>query len=236
MTDLLVIVPTRGRPERFAEFLKAWEDTTDGTAWLLACVDNDDQSRYRYPILDGSYGCYSVSPPFGFAPRLDTEAVRHSRGVPDPFAIASLNDDHLPRTPGWDGRMVEALRDLGSGIVYGNDLLQYEDLPTAPAITSDIIRALGFMCPPGLRHVYIDNFWRSLGIRLERLRYLPDVVIEHCHWGVLDEHGERKAAWDATYEAGSTNEIQVSDLATWSAYRASEQFTADVERVRKAIA
>ena len=236
MTDLLVIVPSRGRPDRFRDFLAAWEATTE-SAELLVALDVDDPTIAHYPRSDVAH--YEIGEPQGFAPRLNGEAMYATHPIIEaavgvPWAIASLNDDHLPRTKGWDRLMVEALRDLGSGIVYGNDLLQYEALPTAPAITTDIVRALGFYCPPGLQHVYIDNFWLGLGIRLERLRYLPDVIIEHAHPQALNTDGSRKARTDATYEL-QTNAVQVADWNRWNAYRTSGDFDRDVERVRSTL-
>ena len=40
---------------------------------------------------------------------------------------------------------------------------------------------LGYMAPPTLRHLYVDNVWLDWGRGLGMLRYLHDVVIEHLH-------------------------------------------------------
>lgn len=235
--ELLVVVPTRGRPARFQEFLDSWTATSTGEARLLACLDVDDPDLEHYPKIPEGIGCYSTGPREGFAPRLSHEALavatlaQHS---PHPFAIASFGDDHLPRTRGWDRLLLEAARDLGTGVVYPNDLLQREALPTAVVLTSDIVRALGWFSPPCLAHVYVDNFWRALGIRIERLRYLPDVVVEHMHPNAAVPGGldwERKAPMDQTYLEASENAAVVADLEAWEAYRAGPEFDADVARV-----
>jgi hypothetical protein len=90
-----------------------------------------------------------------------------------------MGDDHFPRTHGWDQAYLDALRELGTGIVYGNDLLQGHRLPTQCAMTADIVRRWGYMALPTLRHMYVDNFWRDLGNAADCLRYLPEVVVEH---------------------------------------------------------
>jgi hypothetical protein len=231
---LVVIVPSRGRPERFRHFLDAFTATRElRRTELVVALDRDDPTRDDYPDRLPS-GCrYSIDEPLGFAPRFNRLA---SLWALDSLAIGNFGDDHLPRTPGWDARLLDAALNLGSGVVYPNDLWQREALPTAPVITSDIVRALGWYSPPRLRHVYVDNFWRALGIMLGRFRYLPDVIVEHMHPSVPDESNPelRKAAVDATYES-QTNELQVADAAEWERYR-RDDLERDVARVREKLA
>lgn len=238
MTDLLVIVPTRGRPERFVEFVATWGTTASGTARLLACLDEDDPRAADYPPIPTEIGFYWVSPRNGFAPRLSAEALAAACSDDPPYAIASFGDDHLPRTPGWDRLMLDAAHDLGSGVLYPNDLLQREALPTAPIITSDIVRALGWYSPPGIEHMYVDNWWRALGIGLERLRYLPDIIVEHMHPSAVVAGGPdwvRKAEWDDTYESSSNRDASVADLTAWETYRCGPEIVRDIQRARDAI-
>ena len=112
MGELLVIVPSRGRPERFAQFVKAWEYTSEGAADLLVCLDDDDPTWRDYQ-LPGWAGL-SIGPRNGFAPRLNAEALDATVERPT-FAIASFGDDHLPRTQGWDTMLVDAAHELGQG-------------------------------------------------------------------------------------------------------------------------
>lgn len=232
---LLVIVPTRGRPERFAEFVDAWKETHSGEAHLIACLDEDDPTVIHYPPLTHSIGQYSIEDRDGFLPRLNSEAVELAETM-RPRAIASFNDDHLPRTEGWDSAILQAIEDLGSGVVYPNDLLQRESLPTAPAISTDIVQALGWYAPPMLSHYYCDNFWMALGIGLERYRYLRDVIVEHMHPSAAldDDPDARKAPWDQTYEEANANVNQVNDRAAWLEYR-KEAMWVDIARARAVL-
>ena len=104
-----------------------------------------------------------------------------------------MGDDHRPRTDGWDTKMLAALRELGTGVVYGDDLLQGERLCTSWAMTSDIVRALGRMVPAPVEHMFCDNAVMDLAKAAKCLRYLPDVVIEHLH------PLAGKADWDPGY-------------------------------------
>jgi hypothetical protein len=48
-------------------------------------------------------------------------------------------------------------------------------------MSSEIIKALGFMAPPVLKHLYMDNFWLDLGKGINSIHYFEDVVLEHLH-------------------------------------------------------
>ena len=57
----------------------------------------------------------------------------------------------------WDKAFEKAL--LGkTGIAYGDDLLQGQNLPTAFAMTRDIVLELNGITFPGCKHLYFDNF------------------------------------------------------------------------------
>jgi hypothetical protein len=135
-----------------------------------------------------------------------------------------MGDDHLPRTGGWDTKLAEAIGDQ-PGIAYGNDLLQGENLPTAVVMSSKIIRATGFMSPPALKHLFLDNYWLAMGHALENVNYLPDVIIEHLHYT------NGKAAHDDRYAAVNTVEMHNGDQAIFAEYLATE-FANDVENVK----
>lgn len=218
---LVIVIPSRGRPQAIAELHAAFEATTAGCSELVVALDLDDPTAAEYPRgLDGLR--YVVGRRNGFAPRLSHEAVKEARSA---FAVGSWGDDHRPRTRGWDDQILGALEDLGSGIAYGDDLLQGEALPTAAHLTSDIIETLGWMTPPGLAHLYVDNFWLDLGRDIDRIRYLPDVVIEHMH------PAAGKAEWDDLVRNANTPEAYNADRVAYEAYK-RDRMAVDVERLR----
>lgn len=173
-----MIVPSRGRPHNILGLMQAWQET-EAAATLLVAVDEDDKylPAYRRIKPRCSY-LLEVNPRLRMVGTLNEVAVRHAGEY---FAIGFMGDDHRPRTQHWDRRYVAALREFGTGVVYGDDLLQGENLPTQVAMTSDIVQALGYMAPPRLQHLYVDNAWLTLGQQLDRIRYLPDVIVEHMH-------------------------------------------------------
>src|SRR5215470_16964348 len=177
--DLLMIVPTRGQPTNAKRLVDAFTETATGHARLLLAVDGDwdNADAYREIAWSAGHGC-SVMSWRGMVATLNAEAAIARCEYP---MVGFCGDDHIFRTHGWDKALVEALWELGTGVAYGNDLLQGENLPTAVALTSNIVRELGYMAPPALRHLYIDEYWRDLGRAIDRITYLPDVIIEHLH-------------------------------------------------------
>jgi hypothetical protein len=207
--DLLMIVPSRSRPQNVAALLDAWGETATGAADLLIALDEDD------PALPGYEALHVLDRwPEGLgAPRWRKGERRRLGGALNEVAaeyaphyrmLGFLGDDHRPKTKGFDRRFVEALDELGTGLVYGDDLFQRANLPTQWAMTSDIVQALGYMVPGGLVHLYIDDALKALCERTGCLRYLPDVVIEHLHPSAgkaeLDD-SYRETNSDAQYDA-----------------------------------
>jgi hypothetical protein len=96
------------------------------------------------------------------------------------IAIGFMGDDHRPRSVAWDNFYVRAIME-GNSFVYGNDGFQGENLPTQVAMNWRIPKVLGWMAPPCLNHMYVDNAWLYLGSKLGTIRYLPDVLVEHMH-------------------------------------------------------
>jgi hypothetical protein len=230
--SLVVIVPSRGRPHSVISLVESFVNTAreqDTRLWIAVDSDDPDIGNYRYEVsrfdtkpwivqatvMEVSGGCMSAAL---------NEAAGIAASDPTIEAIGFMGDDHRPRTPGWDTAYLAALRDMGVGIVYGDDGLQSEALPTQCAMSSSIVRALGWMCPPTLRHLWIDNFWLDLGRGAECLRYLPEVFVEHMHPYV------DKAVMDAGYERVNSIEMITGDQAAYGRY-AAEDLARDIEKV-----
>lgn len=169
----LLIVPTRQRGAKADEFLWAFNSHAHGDVDLLFAIDEDDvQSYVARPGVK-----YEVNPRMGLNGTLNHVATKYC-DVYD--YIAFMGDDHRIRTDNWDEKLI------GDGekylVSYGDDLLQGENLPTAVLLDAEIVRVLGYMSPPSMRHMYLDNFWKTLGENLGTLRYHPEVIIEHMHY------------------------------------------------------
>ncbi|WP_431976175.1 hypothetical protein [Micromonospora haikouensis] len=180
MADLLVIVPSRGRPESVARLVDAWESTgAYERARLAFAVDGDDPCHAAYEGQASDRSLMVTLPRWlPMVHKLDRVAAGLAV---DHFALGFAGDDHVPRTVGWAGRYVDELRALGTGTVYGDDGYQGAKLPTQWAMTADIVQTLGRMVPAPVEHLYCDNSVLDLGRAAGCIRYLPDVLVEHMH-------------------------------------------------------
>lgn len=196
---LIVIVPTRGRPQSAGRLIEAWR-ATSAEARLVFAIDDDDAESRAYADVIGESAQLVCAPRMRMGPTLNYWSRVYAE---DHFAVGFMGDDHVPRTSRWDALFLEELRRRPVSIVYGNDLYAREIVPTAVAMTSNIIRTLGFMVPPLQRHLFIDNFWRDLGNALGCLTYRDDIVIEHLH------PVAGKSEWDVSY-------VENNSSTTWS--------------------
>jgi hypothetical protein len=179
MPDLLVIVPSRGRPRSVARLLDAVRETRRIGTHVHVAVDEDDERLPEYEAVADEAGTevtLEIGPRKGLCDWTNEVAVRW---VPEFPFLASLGDDHVPRTPGWDAALVGAIRDMGgTGLSYPWDGTR-EDVPEAVVMSSDIVTALGWMCLPGLRHWYCDDTWAALGRGAGCIRHLRAVAVDH---------------------------------------------------------
>lgn len=222
---LCVFVPSRGRPDNVVALAESVRVTSQAHTVLVVVVDQDDPLRDVYTALDVTTFVVPAGPD-GMVAALNRAWSAHALG--DDTAVGFMGDDHRPRTTGWDADYLAALNQLGTGLVYGNDLIHGAALPTQVAMTSDIPRALGWIAPPVLGHLFVDNFWRELGASLDRIRYLPDVVVEHMHPLV------GKAPDDLGYRRVNAAERVATDQAAYNQYM-HDQFPDDVTLVRKVM-
>jgi len=212
MKDLAIIVPTRGRPKNIEDLLFSLQETnTASDLWLV--LDDDDPELDHYTELNNALifprEGKGMAKPLNKAAMFLLDDYRH---------FAFLGDDHRPRTDKWDQFFIKELDLLGTGLVYGNDLLQGENLPTAVAMTGDIVRELKGMVPPGLIHLYLDNFWMQLGKDLGAFSYLGHVILEHLH------PIAGKAKWDEGYKAVNAEDVYSADAKAFHQYITGEDY------------
>ena len=228
---MVTIVPSRGRPDAAVELATAFA-FTKSTCDLIFAVDDDDPLGDQYCRALTVYPRAAVS---YLRSRTMVEALNLAAGAAAANVanvVAFMGDDHRPRTDYWDSLYAATIQfgvtDAGRKIrmVYGNDLIQGERIPTQIAMDADVIRALGHMGPKELTHLYLDNYWKDLGGAAGCIRYMPEIVVEHLH------PVAGKAAWDEGYARVNANEMYARDANAYHAYVASGKFRSDVDTIR----
>jgi hypothetical protein len=180
MPDLLIVVPSRGRPQNIARLLSAVHSTARLDTHVHVAVDSDDETLPGYGAAmeeaGGEHDVLEAGPPKGLCAWTNEVAVRRAGEYP---FLASLGDDMVPRTPGWDRALCRAITGMGgTGFAYPWDGIR-EDVPEAVVMSSDIVAALGWMCLPSLKHWYCDNAWDVLGRGAGCIRHLRAVAVDH---------------------------------------------------------
>jgi hypothetical protein len=206
----LLIVPTRKRPKACDELLVEF-DKTSANADLLFGIDEDDSSEYSEAVLSRA----SINPRLRMGGTLNLLATKHAE---DYEFIAFMGDDHRPRTGGWDNILADAIGER-PGVAYGDDLLQGENLPTAVLLSAEIVRRIGYMVPPSLVHMYMDDFWKEFGQQVGNLVYRPDVVIEHLHYLA------GKAINDLQYQEVNSSSVYEKDRISYEDYKNTQMAT-----------
>ena len=220
MNTNLVIIPARGRPDKAKTAFDALASLSKISDFMIGL---DDDDAHNYPELDGVIR--EVNPRLKMNGTLNLLATKYA----DKYeTITFMGDDHLVRTEGWDEKLYESIKNRGFGIAYANDLFQGENLPTQVMMSTNIIKELGFMSPPKLIHLFMDNFWKMFGQVLGCLDYRGDVVIEHMHYMA------GKSASDAQYLEVNSSDVSNHDALVFKEY-AENQLKDDAIKVLMAV-
>lgn len=216
---LTVLMPSRGRPVQSAEAYDAFLATKLlSDTEMLIILDEDEPEDYGVlPTIRVAHD----EP--GMGPALNAALAYTGAEI-----VGFVGDDHRFRTSGWDVMVTEANARMGGGLVYGDDGFQGPNLPTAVFIDSRITTALGWMSLPGATHLYLDNTWLDLGRHLGRLKYLPDMKIEHMHPVV------GKGEWDEGHVRVNAQTVYDHDGAIYRSW-VGHRRAIDVETARLAL-
>lgn len=225
MPDLAVLIPTRGRPGNIRKVISAWDFTN---AWdhadMVLIADSDDPEIEGYRALvketehpdTGEALVRLVEMPLWIpmVHKLNTVAVTVAQGY---WALGFAGDDHRPQTINWAARYLYALRELGSGMVYGDDGYQGANLSTEWAVTADVVCAWGAMIPAPVEHMYCDNAILEAFTLAGAVRHLPEIRIEHHHPIV------GKAESDEQYKRVNSSAQFAKDRAAFQLWQARDR-------------
>lgn len=222
MKDIAVIVPTRGRPENARRLVHAFETTVSAPVQLILGVDEDDERQDEYLELAAPRVEVIVGPRLRMAGTLNAIA----REVAYDYDILGfMGDDHLPRTKSWDTYIDHAM--IPGGVVYCNDLIQGEALPTEVFLDAKIVQTVGGFVPEGFIHLFLDNTWKTWGERTGKLIYLGNVIIEHLHPLV------GKADSDDGYTEVNSHAVWSADEERFNQYVNSGELDYDVAALKR---
>ena len=165
---------------------RSWNETATGIP-LLVRIWREDPRKDEYYSQDWPDEVSFFESDDSWA----GEALRsYFEEFPHEDFYGFVGDDVVLETPGGIEQLI-----LEAGfayIAYPNDQINRHKLCTHFCIGGGLVRTVGFLVPPNLRHHYLDNIWMEIGRQTGLLRYRPDVIFRH-------EHLWKGAEFDASY-------------------------------------
>lgn len=217
MKDLLMVIPSRGRPHNIVRLWETMAATCKGDTTLLVGLDDDDPTRAAYPEGPQYVVRSGLRQVVAWINEL---AIPH---VDEYKYIGHMGDDNVPRTDAWDVRIMESLEQ--TPFAFGNDLYPREpgSLSCHVFARSEVIKALGYFGPPSIKHMYVDVVWMDWG-NATGITYLDDVILEHMHYTA------GKAPADESYVTSTS--LIPSDFIKYNEYCA-DRLASDVEKIKR---
>ncbi len=177
-SDGIIILPTRGRAGgKLQRCLRALKETGTTTPGLIAVAEDDWRTN------KDAYAKTEIPPGWNFFvgdypdTATATEAVRAR--FPDAAFYIWFTDDNIAETPEWDRLLVSHL--TGNNIVSTAFGEKSSRMNGAIAFSGDLIRAIGYIYPPGLKHLFLDDVFEEIGRMTGCWQVLPDVMVRHYH-------------------------------------------------------
>lgn len=93
--------------------------------------------------------------------------------------IGLLQDDLLPITSNWDGLLVKSLN--GWNLASASDGRGSGRMHGAIAWSGELARTMGWITPPGFRHLFVDDVWETLGRETSCWTFREDVITHHLN-------------------------------------------------------
>lgn len=213
-----MITPTRGRPDNFYRMVDSCQELSGGNITIYAGIDEDDPEIWKYDEVkrNGVQLFVEERKHLSKWTNVLAEYAIEQYGTKNVYLV-SMGDDHVVRTNFWDIRLMNAIRSLeGPGFAYGDDMMNGSGLCTCWMVSALLVEKVGWMMLPKCKHMYVDNAIMELGEASNRIKYVPNLVIEHMH------HAIKKSEIDVTYMDSEINYIP--DLEQFRNWRNSPDF------------
>lgn len=195
------VLPTRNRADNCDRFIQAWR-TTGATTPVYVRLDECDPDLDRVRSLPWPAEFEIViGPRSRIGPSLQEAFHRY----PDRPWYGFLADDVVPRTAGWDQRLVSAA--VPDRISCANELWEKDIRICHPCIGGDLVRFVGFLALPVVQHWGTDTVWERLHHDFGMNNKQRDVIVEHAHYKF------EQASLDQTYQ--ESQEFRQADKAAF---------------------
>lgn len=171
------VLPTYDRPERAQQTLNSIEQAGCNTPGLVY-IDGSLNPKYAELRLPKGWSIWKNPINRGVCAGLNDVFAR----FPNCSWYGFISDDSIIRTPSWDTLLLAKADDFA--IVHSADGWRTDHrIHGAVLFGGELLRSLGWWVPPGLIHSFCDDVWECIAEALNLRRYVPEVMVEHCHFG-----------------------------------------------------
>ncbi len=191
-----LLLPTRGRPALAARFLRSLVDQAAHPEALEVIIYADEDDAGSHHLGHPDIQVHTLIGPRKTMGQYNAACLAQSHGE----IIILANDDIVVQTKNWDTLIRAVHHQFPDGIylAYPNDLFKRDKLSTFPILSRRACDILIEPYPLAYQGAFIDLhlfdiFKRLQHVGYDRIRYLDDVIFEHCHYRA------GKAARDETY-------------------------------------
>lgn len=248
MKSLLIILPSRGRPDRIQECLDSYIMTTSGEfSEISVQLDHNDPKIDEYKKVLKKY-----------EGRVSYDICRRPSDNPKVYCITRIinrkfytdnnrdyycviNDDMVFETVDWDKKLaiewaISTCREPNMLAKHGEwkGNTPIAGFPIISVIDGRICREIGWLQMPELDGCCGDNCWFLIGLQAKNLLYNPDVVFYHNHQSF------GKSEMDDTYSPvyGDNNAGAMEDYrrhCDWARYRMNKVIKSIRQLIEKNI-
>jgi hypothetical protein len=205
--EIIIISPTREKPEQCQQMVDSWKETTSGLSDIVLMLDQDDPKLDEYKAIKDVLFLINPKPEHCGASKL------HNLGIQQ-FSYYKYffggSDDIRFRTKGWEERMIDEIGKEKEWLIpYANDgiVQDKKDLMSLPLIPMWLLKEVGYYGHPDLWHFYPDRMWYYIAEELGIRKYMSDISIEH-----LQEK----------YEKTDNKEVVNHDIAIYKKWKEEE--------------
>lgn len=163
------LVPSKGRPQLCQRLFDAAKFQEPG----ILILNTDDEMHYRQVLVPKGWRRIVTPPTF-----LSDALNRGLRHAPNEPWYGILNDDHLPKTEGWERAVIDAAGSQGLAWPHDN----YAKRISSHVKGGELVRLLGWFVCPKIKHFWLDDVDELIAKELgDKARFLPEVMVSHEH-------------------------------------------------------
>lgn len=182
---LLIKFPTRSRPEKFFSVLDKYYNLLDElstTRFIISC-DVDDLTMNCESVINKLKEYKNLE--FYFSENKNKiEAINANMNDEDYDIILLASDDMIPQEKGYDTIIKQTFKKFfpdTDGVLWFNDGYQGQRLNTLCILGKKYYNRFGYIYNPTYVSLWCDTEFTDVSKILNRVKYIPHVIIKHEH-------------------------------------------------------